>query len=104
MNKETLESFIEKGLDVDRDTAAEHMTKLLTDENWTTYKMYESLVSSWLHGSEEYREGMDEALSILTGWSLKTITKDLLEKMKENDEKLDEETERLLEEVNNEAC
>ena len=79
------------------------MTELLRDENWSTYKMYEDLLSSWLNGSEDYRKGLDDALSTLTGWNLKSITKQLLTKASESGKiEADDELKSLLEVMDNE--
>ena len=66
---------------VERDTTAEYMSELLMDDTDSTYKMFEELASVYLSGDEKFREGMDIASSILTGWTVPTIAKNIRENM-----------------------
>jgi hypothetical protein len=83
---------------IDKDDSASYMAELLMDDRWSSYKMYEDIVRLWLGGSEEFRKGIDSALSVLTGWNLDSITKTLLNRAKENGAELDEETKTLIKE------
>ncbi len=58
------------------------MAELLMDDTNTTWKVYERLTGSWLNGSMEYRNGLNDAVILLTGWSLDTITNNIFERMK----------------------
>ena len=76
-----METIIKEALSiVDRDNSASYMAELLMDDYQSTYKMYEELAFSWLNGSEEYRNGLNDAVIIITGWSLDTISKNLMNK------------------------
>ena len=66
--------------ELERDDTAEYMAELLMDDGNTTYKMFEELASACLNGSEEFRKGLNDAVIILTGWSLDTIAKEMLQK------------------------
>ena len=69
---------------VDREITAEVMSVLLMDENWSTWKMFESLASDYLMGSADVRRGIDLACSALTGWNLTSIADQILERAAEN--------------------
>lgn len=79
-DEEILKESLEK---VDPDDSAEYMAELLMDDTTTTWKMYERLVGNWLNGSTEYRNGLNDAVILITGWSLDTIAKKLMEKEEE---------------------
>ncbi len=79
--------FVEKALELaDRhydefhDLSSGYMTELLTDYNYSTYKMFESLASSYVEGSAEVRNGIDTACSVLTGWTFLAIAETLVNK------------------------
>ena len=65
---------------VDREITAEVMGELLTDGNWSTWKMFEGLASDYLDGSPDVRKGIDLACSALTGWNLSSIAEQILER------------------------
>jgi hypothetical protein len=67
------------------DLSAEYMTELLTDYDYSTYKMFESLASSYVEGSAEVRNGIDTACSVLTGWNFTTIAERLVNKFNGTD-------------------
>ena len=73
--EETLLKALEE---VDPEVSAEYMAETLMDYNNTTWKMYETLVHDWLNGNENYKKGLNDAVIIITGWSLETIAKHLL--------------------------
>ncbi len=75
----TLKEAYEK---MDPSTSAEYMAELLMDPDASTWKMFERLVNYWLNGTEEYRKGLNDAVIEITGWSLDTIAKELLERAK----------------------
>ena len=79
-DEEILKESLEE---VDPDDSAEYMAELLMDDTTTTWKMYERLVGNWLNGSTEYRNGLNDAVILITGWSLDTIAKKLMEKEEE---------------------
>ena len=79
-DEEILKESLEE---VDPDESAEYMAELLMDDTTTTWKMYERLVGNWLNGSTEYRNGLNDAVILITGWSLDTIAKKLTEKEEE---------------------
>lgn len=58
--------------------SAIYMSEVLMDENVSTYKMYEDLVSAYLHGNEIFRAGLDRAVVLMTNKSLAEITAELL--------------------------
>ncbi len=64
---------------VTREDSAEYMAELLMDDENSTYKMYEELASAYLDGNDEYRKGLNDAVIMITGWSLDTISKRLLD-------------------------
>lgn len=70
---------------------ADYMAELLMDDSNSTYKMYEQLVSEYLHNDEGYRNGLDAACMILTGYSLRSISEEILSKIEEKD--MDEDKE-----------
>lgn len=79
--------FVEKALELaDRHydefhvLSTEYMTELLTDYNYSTYKMFESLASDYKDASSEVRKGIDLACSALTGWTLLAIAETLVNK------------------------
>ena len=79
--KENTETIQKAWENVDRDNTAEYMAELLMDDENGTYKMFEELASAYLNNeSEEYRNGLNDAVIILTGWSLDTIAKEMLQK------------------------
>lgn len=61
----------------DMDTSASKLAELLMDVENPTYKMFEELASAYDSGSVEFRKGMDRALSIVTGWNLLSIAKQI---------------------------
>ena len=65
-----------------RELSSEHMSELLTDVDYSTYKMFESLASDYQSASEEVRKGIDIACSALTGWYFTSIAKAIVEKFK----------------------
>lgn len=76
-----MEEVLKKGLELaDAEEAAGYMAEILMDDTDSTWKIYERLVSSWLNGSKEYRDGLNDAVILLTGWSLDTITNNILER------------------------
>lgn len=66
--------------ELDREDTADYMAELLMDDDNGTYKMFEELASACLNGSEEFRKGLNDAVIILTGWSLDTIAREMLQK------------------------
>ena len=65
---------------ISREDTAYYMAGLLLDEKISSYKMFEELASSYLRNkNEEYRKGIDMACAVLTGWSLETIARNLIE-------------------------
>ena len=62
------------------DATADYMVEILTDENWTTYKMFETLAKEYLNGNEDVRKGIDMACEILTGWNVESMAKNILER------------------------
>ena len=77
MTEEILNKALEE---VETEDSADYMAELLMDADYTTWKMFESLASAWLNGNEDFRKGLDDAVMIMTGWSLETISKRLLER------------------------
>ena len=65
---------------VAREDSAEYMAELLMDTDNGTWKMFEELSSDFLNGNEDFRKGLNDAVTILTGWSLDTIAKNLLDR------------------------
>lgn len=63
---------------VDRDDAAALMSSLLMDDEWSTYTMFESLAADYVGGNVDVREGINLAVSALTGWKFDSIAKRLL--------------------------
>ena len=80
------EEIVKKALnELDMEFTADQMAEYLMDPEWTTYKMFEDLASDYLHGSEDYRKGIDNACAALTGWSLRSIAEQMLSKAKEHE-------------------
>lgn len=61
----------------DMDISASKLAELLMDDENSTYKMFEELASAYDTGSAEFRKGMDSALSVVTGWNLLSIAKQI---------------------------
>ena len=61
----------------DMDTSAEKLAELLMGDENSTRKMFEELASAYHDGSADFRKGMDRALSIVTGWDLLSIAKQI---------------------------
>ncbi len=57
----------------DKNVSAEILAEMLTDPSWTIYGVCEEMFEDYLSGSYEFRKGMDNALTALTGWTLSTI-------------------------------
>ena len=68
---------------VDHEIAAEVMSELLMDDQWSTWKMFEGLAYDYLNGSVDVRKGIDLACSALTGWNLASIADQILERATE---------------------
>lgn len=51
--------------EVDHNKVGEEMAALLMDEDIKTYDMFEELVVAYENGSDEFKAGMDSALSTL---------------------------------------
>ncbi len=66
---------------VDLDTSAEYMSELLYDDNNSSYKMFEELVSSYITGNDDVKKGIDIACAVLTGYNLDSIADNLLKKV-----------------------
>ncbi len=81
-NDKTVDNLL-KLLDGDLDISATYMSEILTDENWSTYKMFEGMASDYINGSADVRKGIDLALSALTGWNMTSISEELLNRNKE---------------------
>lgn len=76
-----MEEILRRALEeTEREDTADYMAELLMDDSQTTWKMFERLVSAWLNGNEDYRKGLNDAVIEITGWSLDTIAKHLLDK------------------------
>ena len=75
---------IDLALDItDREISSEVMVELLTDDNWSTWKMFEGMASDYLGGSEEVRKGIDLACSAITGWDLASIAALIIQRCEE---------------------
>ena len=61
----------------DMETSASKLAELLMDDGNSTYKMFEELASSYHEGNKDYRRGMDDALSVVVGWKLLSIAKQI---------------------------
>ena len=74
-----MEEILRRALEeTECEDTADYMAELLMDDTTTTWKMFEHLVSAWLNGNEDYRNGLNDAVIEITGWSLDTIAKHLL--------------------------
>ena len=71
---------------VDRVTTSEYMSDLLMDDTNSTWKMFEEMAYCYINGSEEYRKGIDDACSVLTGYYFTTIAKRIREDEKAEDD------------------
>ena len=60
------------------------MCALLMDPEYKTYKMFEGLALKYIQGSEEFRNGMDAALTEITGYDFNEIVKMIEEKGQDN--------------------
>ena len=69
--------------DLLHDSCAETMAELLTDEHWSTYKMFETLLNDYLSGNDDVKRGIDYATQSMTGYSMESITEKILEKIEE---------------------
>ena len=61
-----------------KDETADYITELLLDDGNSTYKMFEELATKYITASEDERNGIDYACSVLLGWSLVTVSRNLL--------------------------
>ena len=78
-----IEKVKEAYSEVDRENSAEYMAELLMDDTTSTWKMFEELASEFINGNEDVRKGIDTATILLTGWSMETISENLLERQKD---------------------
>ncbi len=78
-NAKKISEALKKTLEVaDREDTADYMAELLMDETTTTWKMYEELACAYLNAkTDEYRNGLNDAVILLTGWSLDTISENI---------------------------
>ncbi len=88
---------VQKALDLSNnadflDISAEHMTELLTDPHWSTWKMFQDLASDYLNGSEEVKKGIDTACAALTGWNFSTIAQQVIDIYEETQKEEDLES------------
>lgn len=83
--EKTARDIIEEAYKIEdnRDLTAEYMAELLMDDSNSSYEMFEELVSSYLNGNTDYRNGLNAACSILTGYNLQSIAEEIIEKSKE---------------------
>lgn len=58
--------------------SAEVMAELLMDDQVSSWKMFEELVSAYQNGTAEKRSGIDAACAILTGNRLASIAEIIL--------------------------
>lgn len=65
----------------DMDTSADVLAELLMDPECSSWKMFEELAAAYVNGSDEVREGIDTACSILTGWKLASIARQISERL-----------------------
>lgn len=80
-NLDETADIVEKAFEVgDIERNSEYMAEVLMDDTVSSYKMFEELASDYLNGSEDFRRGMDAALIIVTGRSIKTISQTVIEK------------------------
>lgn len=61
----------------DMETSSSKLAEILMDDENSTYKMFEELACDYHNGNSEFRKGMDRALSIVTGWKLLSIAKQI---------------------------
>ena len=64
----------------DPDISSEIMGELLTDPNWSTWKMFESLALDYRFGNADVRKGINLALSALTGFNMNSVAEKILSK------------------------
>lgn len=62
---EFIEKLKESLYKVDNDAVADAMNMLLTDPDIPTYDMYEDLVTAYINGNNDVRNGIDLALKAL---------------------------------------
>ena len=66
--------------DSDRDTTAEIMAELLMDDSVSTYGAFEDIYLRYASGTDEFRKGVDAALTILTGLDFAGIARRVTER------------------------
>ena len=76
-----------------RDVSAQIMTEQLFDENISTYKMFENLAEKFVE-RPDLREGIDFAVSEITGLSMKELSEKILERSTEIPERDEDNQER----------
>lgn len=59
----------------DREVSSDELSQLLMDDHITTSYVFENLACEYLHGSKEYREGIDKALYCLLSYNMKDVAK-----------------------------
>ena len=69
----------------DLDKAAEYMAQTLMGDENGSYKMFEELASDYINGNEDYRKGLDDACTILTGLSMRTLSQNVIENCREEE-------------------
>jgi hypothetical protein len=65
--------------DYDRDISSDELQQLMYDDKVTTYKAFEDLSYGYLHGSVEFRKGIDKALCCLLSFNMKEVAQKIRE-------------------------
>lgn len=58
---------------VDNDKVAEEISEMLMDTEIPTYDMFENLVVAYVNGNDDFRKGMDSALTTLVWKNMEEI-------------------------------
>ncbi len=64
--------------ELSKERTAEELARLLMDDSWSTYGVFEEMASDYENGSPDFRRGMDNVLTALTGWTLASIARSML--------------------------
>ena len=72
------EKTIDSATYADNTVSAEIMAGILMGGKVSTYGMYDRLATEFLSGTDEFREGLDRAVEIITGESLTSLARKIL--------------------------
>ena len=82
-NRSDLDVIREAYAASDKEESASYLAEVLMDNQISTYGIFEDLASAYINGSEEFRKGMETAVSYITGRHLRELSETVIEMAKE---------------------